>query len=110
MKRPIVLGEFEQMVLLAVLRLRDDAYGVAILREIEARTARRLSRGAVYVTLDRLETKGYLRSRFADPRPERGGRSRRYYRIEAAGIAALKHSGRALARLWSGLEPVLGEL
>src|SRR5437763_9323287 len=76
------LGEFEQIVLLAVLRLGDDAYGVPIRREIEKRGGRKVTVGALYSTLDRLEAKGYVSSWFADPTAERGGRSRRYFRVE----------------------------
>ncbi len=110
MRRPVLLGEFEQVVLLAVLRLGDNAYGVTILREIQRQAARTVSRGAVYVTLDRLERKKLVASRLADPTPERGGRAKRYFRVQPAGIAALRDSRRALARLWEGLEPVLGKL
>jgi len=109
-RRPVLLGEFEQVVLLAVLRLGDNAYGVTILREIQRQAARTVSRGAVYVTLDRLERKKLVASRLADPTPERGGRAKRYFRIQPAGIVALRDSRRALARLWEGLEPVLGKL
>jgi PadR family transcriptional regulator PadR len=103
------LGEFEHVVLLAVLRLGDDAYAVSILDEIERCTERRISRGSVYITLDRLETKGYLRSRLADPTPERGGRAKRYYALRPRAIAALRESRRALAALWQGLGHILGE-
>jgi DNA-binding PadR family transcriptional regulator len=103
------LGEFEHVVLLAVLRLGDDAYAVPILDEIERCTGRSISRGSVYITLDRLETKGYLRSRLADPTPERGGRAKRYYALRPRAIAALRDSRRALVALWRGLDRVLGE-
>jgi PadR family transcriptional regulator len=103
------LGEFEHVVLLAVLRLGDEAYAVPILDEIERCTGRSISRGSVYITLDRLETKGYLRSRLADPTPERGGRSKRYYALRPRAIAALRDSRRALVALWRGLDRVLGE-
>ena len=72
------LGEFEQVVLLSILRLGDDAYAVSVRDEILNCTGRDVSRGSIYITLDRLETKGYLRSRLADPTPERGGRSKRW--------------------------------
>jgi DNA-binding PadR family transcriptional regulator len=110
MNRQTFLGEFEMLVLLAVLRLKGDAYGVTILREIEERAGRVVARGALYVTLDRLEQKGYLRSRLADPSPERGGRAKRFYRVERAGIAALQDSRAAISGLWHGLEPIIGEL
>lgn len=100
------LGEFEQMVLLAVLCASqdgEDAYGVNIHTELEARTGRRVSRGAVYMTLDRLEKKGLLSSYLTDPTPERGGRSKRGYRVTKPARAALHESRRALIRLWEGL-------
>jgi PadR family transcriptional regulator PadR len=98
------LGEFEQIVLLAVLRLRDEAYGVPIRHEIERRTGRSLTVGALYRTLDRLETKGYVTSRFGDPTPERGGRARRYFTVRPLGIRTLRASRDALAAMWDGLE------
>ncbi len=101
------LGEFEHVVLLAILRLGDEAYAVAIRDEILERTGRDVSRGSIYITLDRLETKGYLRSRLADPTPERGGRAKRYYTLRPRAVAALKESRRALVALWRGLESVL---
>ena len=99
------LGEFEQIVLLAVLRLGDDAaYAVPILDEIARCTGRAISRGSVYITLDRLETKGYLRSWLADPTPERGGRSKRYYALRPRAVEALRDNRRALLALWRGVE------
>jgi DNA-binding PadR family transcriptional regulator len=103
-------GDFEQLVLLAVLRLGDDAYAVPVRREIATRTGRAPARGAVYVTLDRLEEKGYLESRLGDPVPERGGRPRRYYRVRPAGVRALEHSWAMLRRMWDGLEPRVREV
>ena len=107
---PEFLGEFEHLVLLALLHLGDTAYAVNAREEIERRTGRRVSRGAVYVTLDRLETKGYIQSWLADPTPERGGRAKRYFRVRPAGLAALRRSRAALERMWKGLEPRLREL
>jgi len=101
------LGEFEHVVLLAILRLGDQAYAVAVRDEILACTGRAVSRGSIYITLDRLETKGYLRSRLADPTPERGGRAKRYYTLRPRALDALKDSRRALVALWRGLEGVL---
>jgi PadR family transcriptional regulator PadR len=98
------LGEFEQIVLLAVLRLRDDAYGVPIRREIEERTKRPLTVGALYRTLDRLEDKSLITSWFSDPTPERGGRSKRYFKVEPLGMRALRESRKALAAMWEGLD------
>ena len=98
------LGEFEQIVLLALLRLGDDAYGVPVRQEIEKRTNRSIDVGALYSTLDRLEEKGFIRSRFSDSRPERGGRSRRYFKMQAAGLRALERTRVALASMWEGLD------
>ena len=101
------LGEFEQVVLLSILRLGEDAYAVSVRDEILRCTGRDVSRGSIYITLDRLETKGYLRSRLADPTPERGGRAKRYYALRPKAVEALKESRRALVALWRGLEGVL---
>jgi PadR family transcriptional regulator, regulatory protein PadR len=101
------LGELEQMVLLAVLRLRGKGYAVSIREEIQSRTGRELSRGSVYITLDRLESKGYVHSWLADPTPMRGGRAKRYYEVQDVAIPLLKESRLALLRLWRGLESVL---
>jgi len=100
----IYLGELEQIVLLAVLRLGDEAYAVPILEQIEAQTGRRVARGALYTALDRLEKKGCLRSRVGQPLAERGGRARRYFTVTPAALRALKDSRLALLRLWRGLE------
>ena len=103
----IYLGELEQIVLLAVLRLGDEAYAVPVLEQIEQQTGRKLARGALYTALDRLEAKGCLRSRVGEPLPERGGRARRYFTVTPAAIGALKESRLALMRLWRGLESTL---
>ena len=103
----IYLGELEQIVLLAVLRLGEEAYAVPILEQIEAQTGRTLARGALYTALDRLEAKGCLRSRLGNPLPERGGRARRYFTVTPAAVRALKQSRLALLRLWRGLESQL---
>lgn len=100
----IYLGELEQIVLLAVLRLGDSAYAVPILEQIEEQTGRQVARGALYTALDRLETKGCLRSRVGNPLPERGGRARRYFTVTPAAVRSLKASRHALMRLWRGLE------
>ena len=102
------LGEFEQVVLLAILRLGEGAYAVSIRDEILECTGRDVSRGSVYITLDRLETKGFLKSRLADPTPERGGRAKRYYELRPPAVEALKESRKALVALWRGLDGVLG--
>jgi PadR family transcriptional regulator PadR len=100
---PAHLGEFEQIVMLAVLRLGDDAYGVPIRSEIESRAGRQVTVGALYATLDRLEAKGFIHSWFADPTPQRGGRSKRYFRVLPAGIQALTESKNALDSMWRGI-------
>jgi len=97
------LGEFEQIVLLSVLRLGEGAYGVPIREEIELRAKRKVTIGALYATLDRLEAKGYLHSWFADPTPLRGGRSKRYFKLLPAGEQALVRYKEMLDRMWSGV-------
>ena len=104
------IGEFEQLVLLAILRLREDAYGVTIRREIEECTGRSVSRGAVYTTLDRLAEKGLLSSLKAEAPGPRTGMARRYYAVEPEGLEALAVSRSALRNMWTGLETVLGDL
>ena len=99
------LGEFEQMVLLAILHLGGDAYGVPIVEEIEARTGRSISRAAVYVTLRRLEKKGLLTSWMGKPTDERGGKPRRYVRLEPEGREQLLESRRTMDRMWGELDP-----
>jgi PadR family transcriptional regulator, regulatory protein PadR len=101
------LGEFEPLVLLAVLRVGEDAYAVPVRAEIESRAGRVVSRGALYTTLDRLEQKGLLRSRLGDPLPERGGRARRYYAVSARGLASLRAARESIDGLSAGvtLEP-----
>jgi PadR family transcriptional regulator, regulatory protein PadR len=101
------LGEFEQIVLLAILRLGEDAYAIPIRQEIEERTGRSVARGALYTALDRLEQKRCLRSKMSAPLPERGGRSRRYFTVTPAGLAAIRTTRRSLLRLWQGLEGTL---
>ena len=103
----IYLGEFEQVVLLAILRLKADAYAIPVREEIEVRTGRSVARGALYTALERLETKRCLKSRMSDPLPERGGRARRYYTVTPAGVAALRASRAALLALWKGVESQL---
>ena len=103
----LYLGELEQIVLLAILRLGDEAYAVPILEQIEEQAGRKVARGALYTALDRLEAKGCLRSRLGDPLPERGGRARRYFTVTPPALRALKDSRLALMRLWRGLESQL---
>ena len=102
-KRP-ALGDFEQLVLLGVLRLDDGAYGAAIRQEIHQRSGRDVSINAVYTTLDRLEAKGFLKSWIGEPTPERGGRRRKFYAMRPAGVAALRHAYRAFTAMADGLQ------
>jgi DNA-binding PadR family transcriptional regulator len=104
MGREGYLGEFEQMLLLAALRLADGAYGVALMKELENTVGRRVSRGSVYVTLDRLEEKGWVSSSLSPARAERGGRPRRIVRVTPEGVAQLRRSKDALLALWEGVE------
>jgi PadR family transcriptional regulator len=97
------LGEFEQVVLLAILRLGDTAYGVTIRREITACTEREPAPGALYTTLDRLEEKGLVSSKYRDPTPERGGRAKRYFTVTARGVRAVARAQRAYQRLLKGV-------
>jgi DNA-binding PadR family transcriptional regulator len=101
------LGEFEQLVLLALLRQGNDAYGVSICQDITDRTGREISLGGVYKTLERLEDKGLVASRIGEPTAERGGRRKKHYRLLAAGQRALKQSLAALDRMTAGLEGAL---
>lgn len=109
MTRSSYLGELEQMVLLTTLRLAPDAFASGIRAELEDLTGRRVARGAVYITLDRLVKKGFLDSRLEDPTPARGGQPRRFFAITDQGRAALRTSREALVKLWSGYESELQE-
>jgi DNA-binding PadR family transcriptional regulator len=104
MSRQESLGEFEQLVLLAIARLGKGAYGVTIRREIADRVGRDVAIGALYTALDRLEHKGYVSSQMSAPTAERGGRSRREFTLRAAGATALRRSRALLSRMWKGLE------
>jgi len=98
------LGEFEQVVLLAILRLGDNAYGVTIGAEITACTGREPAPGALYTTLDRLEDKGLVSSRMGDPTPQRGGRAKRYFALNSKGLAAVTRAQQSYRRLLEGCE------
>ena len=103
-----MLGTFEQIVLLAVLGLGDEAYGRSVLRDVQSAIAHRaVSAGAVYATLDRLEIKTLLSSRLAEGGPGRGGRARRYYQLTASGASALTESRTALENMWRGKRRLL---
>jgi PadR family transcriptional regulator PadR len=108
MKPGVNLGELEQLILLAVLRLRDDAYGVTIRTELAERAGRDVAPGALYTTLERLETKGIITSRMSDPTPQRGGRAKRHVKVTPAGMEALTRSVQAYERLLDGLNLVGG--
>jgi PadR family transcriptional regulator len=103
MKNADYLGSLEQIVLLALVQLGPDAYGVTVRAEIEKRTGRSLSLGAIYATLVRLEAKGYVSSRTGEPTAERGGRAKRHFRVEADGMRALRESRRATESMSAGL-------
>jgi DNA-binding PadR family transcriptional regulator len=104
----IFIGEFEQLVLLTLLKLGDQPYALPLRNELSRIARRDVSRGALYRTLDRLEEKGFLRWEVEDKVPDRGGHPRRRFRVAPAGLRALRASRRTLQGLWSGLEEVLG--
>jgi PadR family transcriptional regulator PadR len=101
------VGEFEHLVLLAILRLKDRAYGGSILDELTEHTDRRVLRPAVYSALRRLEAKALISSRLGEPTPERGGRAKRFFSLEPAGLTAVRESRRTLLSLWDGVDDVL---
>ena len=108
---PESLGQFEQLVLAAILSLRDKAYGVTIHEKAAQLAApKSIALGAVYVTLDRLEDKGLISSWLSDPTPERGGRSKRLYRLEALGERALEESAETARRVWETVTEIWGDL
>lgn len=98
------LGEFEQMIVAAVLRLDDEAYGTSIIDFLTRNTGRKVSSGALSITLDRMERKGLIESELADPSQERAGRPRRYIRVTPVGVALARDSRKALLNLWHGIE------
>src|SRR5215208_4243911 len=102
------LGDLEQLILLAILRLGDDAYGVTIRAALSKRAGRAITPGALYTALERLETKGLLTSRMGDPTPQRGGRAKRYVRVTSAGLQALRRALRAYERMLDGLDQLRG--
>lgn len=101
------LGEFEQLVMFAVLRLGDQAYGASVRQELKDRADRDVSPGAIFTTLERLEARGLIASRYGDPTPERGGRRKRFYRLSTEGRSALSKSFQTVRRMASGLETKL---
>jgi DNA-binding PadR family transcriptional regulator len=100
------LGEFELLVLIALVHLGDDAYGVSVQREIAARTGRDATFAAVYTTLSRLETKGFVTSHVGEPTPERGGRAKKHFTLTASGRTTLRRNLRAIRSMTQGLDPV----
>jgi DNA-binding PadR family transcriptional regulator len=101
------LGDMEHLVLLAILRLGNEAYGIPILDEVSARSGRTVSRATVYVALRRLEQKGLVTSRLGESTPERGGRAKRYFRLRASGLKALRDSRAMFLNLWRDYETIL---
>ena len=104
------LGDFEQLVMLAVLRLDDEAYGTSIREELKVRAERDVSPGAIFTALERLESRGLVSSRYGEPTAERGGRSKRFYKLTADGRRALARALRTVRRMVQGLEPTLERL
>jgi PadR family transcriptional regulator PadR len=109
MRQRDYLGSFELMVLLAVLRLGDDAYGVPISREIESDSGRDVSVASVYAALQRLEDKALVSSRFGDPTPARGGRAKKYFQVTTQGVREVQRTQRSLTRLWQGIPQLKGK-
>lgn len=103
----VALGEVEHFVLVAILRLGGESYGVPILNEITERVGTRVSKPAVYVALRRLEAKGLLRSRLGDATPERGGRAKRLFALTRTGVRQLRESRAAFERMWTDVEPLV---
>jgi len=103
------LGEFELMILLAVIHLGDEAYGVPISRELERHRGRGVSVGSVYAALERMEAKGLVTSDLGDPTPERGGKAKRYFTVTRTGLRQVHETRRILSRLWNSLPELKGE-
>jgi PadR family transcriptional regulator, regulatory protein PadR len=103
------LGEFELMILLAILHLDDQAYGVPIARELERHRGREVSIGSIYAALERLETKGLIASSLGDPTPERGGKAKRYFRVNREGMRQVNETRRVLTSLWKQVPQWKGE-
>jgi len=110
MARQNYLGELELLVMLAVLALGDQAYGVPIARELEAQRHSEVSLGSVYAVLDRLENKGLVASTLGDPTPERGGRAKRYFRVTEAGVRDVRETREVLEKMWSPFPQLRKEL
>ena len=108
MRRRDYLGSFELMVLLTVMHLGEDAYGVPITEELEADTGHEVAVASVYAALQRLEDKGLVNSRFGDPTPERGGRAKKFFTVTGKGLREAKNTHRALTRLWRNIPQLEG--
>jgi DNA-binding PadR family transcriptional regulator len=102
-----IIGEFEELVLLAILKIGEGAYGVPIMEALEEATHRTVAVGALYTTLERLEEKGLVSSRKGEPTAERGGRAKKYFHVEAPGLRALREAEMARAHLRAGLDPAV---
>jgi len=109
MSKRSYLGEFELMILLALIRLGEDAYGVPISKELLSTTGRDVALGSVYAALDRLERKELVSSMLGDPTPARGGRAKRYFRVTPKGMREVQMIRTALTKLWRGLPRLEGE-
>jgi len=108
MRAPTYLSEFELIVMLAVLRLGDNAYGVPIAREIEDQTKREVKLGSIYAALERLEEKGFVVSELGEPTRERGGRAKRYFRVTKIGMRRVRETQQTFIKLWQGLPELEG--
>jgi PadR family transcriptional regulator PadR len=102
------LGNFELMVILVLIRLGENAYGVPICEELETRTGRDVAIGSVYAALERLEDKGFVTSELGEPTPERGGRAKKYFHVTAKGLKEVRDTRRSLVKLWQGLPELEG--
>jgi len=109
MRKGTYLGQFELMVLLALMRLGDDAYGVTVANELEQQTGREVVIASVYATLERLQDRGLVSSSLGDATPERGGRAKRYFKISGAGVREVRAARQSLMSLWKGLPELKGE-
>jgi PadR family transcriptional regulator, regulatory protein PadR len=105
-----LLTDFELLILLAILRIGEEAYGVPIAGEIEAATSRPVTRASIYTALERLQRMGLVTSEMGDPTPERGGRAKRFFSVTAAGLKAVKEAQRAFSTMWRGLPQLKGNL
>jgi PadR family transcriptional regulator, regulatory protein PadR len=110
MRKREYLGSLELIVMLALIRLGENAYGVPISREIEVRSGREVALGSVYATLERLAEKGLVSSDLGEPTPERGGRAKRYFRVTARGLREVRETQATLTKLWQGLPKLEGDM